>query len=389
MLQRFVTYVTTDGTIGVVPRGSYAISTGVTITAPSDRRVSLYADGALFTTSGAIWGFTVTGGGYSGGVDLHNFSFNQQDDANALGGIRLIGAGSNRIIKPIIEGGQTTNTGYTGVYVAQSDTADPDTGSFWNTIQDCQIFSTTVDEVPFGILLQGAANATRVIGGQIGTATRGVSLYGEGASGNYTANGVVIDGVSFESGTYGVYFNGVSGDIDSRVLGLRIVNNRFESVTNAIIFNNCDQVSEDPPVIANNMFLGVTNRVVNNGNINILGDEAWIPYTPTVTASAGTITTSAINGARYKQQGKIVTFSVKITITTNGTGSGFLKFTLPLASHASNPGAAFAAASTGAVALAALIGAGATSDVFVATVAGAYPASDGFAFYCTGSYERA
>lgn len=58
--------------------------------------------------------------------------------------------------------------------------------------------------------------------------------------------------------------------------------------------------------------------------------SAWSTFTPTISASAGTITTKTGTG-RYKQIGKIVFFEIVITITTNGTGSGTLNATLPVA----------------------------------------------------------
>lgn len=59
-----------------------------------------------------------------------------------------------------------------------------------------------------------------------------------------------------------------------------------------------------------------------------LGLPAWTTYTPTVTPAAGAITAYATNCA-YLQIGKFVSIRGTITITTNGTGSGFLTVDLP------------------------------------------------------------
>lgn len=55
----------------------------------------------------------------------------------------------------------------------------------------------------------------------------------------------------------------------------------------------------------------------------------WTAWTPTVTATSGTITTVGALGMRYSRVGKTVFFKGFITITTNGTGAALVKFTLP------------------------------------------------------------
>jgi hypothetical protein len=286
MFTRWASYVNTVGAIGVVAKKkTYSFATTCSITVPPTWRSKLYGYGAKITTSGAIWAFTVTGGAYSGGADFEGFTVSQQGNASALGAWKLIQAGSCRLISPVIVGGQTTNTNYVGIFVGQSVLSDSATGSFWNTIQDAQIFSTTTDPVPFGVQLEGAANATRVIGGAISTFTRGVALYEEPTASNYTPNGVVVDGVSFEVGTYGVYFHGVLGDVSTRPLGLRVINNRFESVTHAIEFVNVNQSSEAPPEIHHNMLLS-TVGLANPNNIRV-------NYTDNPQTLAGTVTFSA------------------------------------------------------------------------------------------------
>lgn len=55
---------------------------------------------------------------------------------------------------------------------------------------------------------------------------------------------------------------------------------------------------------------------------------AWGSYTPTVTSGGGAITTSSATGA-YLLLGKILFFRAQVTVTTNGTGSGTLNFTIP------------------------------------------------------------
>ncbi len=66
-----------------------------------------------------------------------------------------------------------------------------------------------------------------------------------------------------------------------------------------------------------------------NTDMESLTGSAWTTYTPTVTPGAGSLTSYTANGW-YKQIGKVVFVRVKILITTNGTASSYLIFTLPV-----------------------------------------------------------
>lgn len=136
---------------------------------------------------------------------------------------------------------------------------------------------------------------------------------------------------------------------------------------------------------------GATTTVADSGTntsylnkIEAYGD--WTSYTPTVTASTGTITTVSGAGA-YKRIGKTMHWRASVNMTTNGTGADFLIVTLP----------------ADVVSLNRLTGVGirtgdgvkvffrnsvSKSNVYVEVLAdGTYPGVDG-AFICiNGSYE--
>jgi hypothetical protein len=82
------------------------------------------------------------------------------------------------------------------------------------------------------------------------------------------------------------------------------------------------------------------NKVINTDNAVTLKvasvdiSTAWTTYTPTITAGGGTATTVSATG-RYKQVGKVVTVEADITITTVGTATGGLNFSLPTNARAS------------------------------------------------------
>jgi hypothetical protein len=57
---------------------------------------------------------------------------------------------------------------------------------------------------------------------------------------------------------------------------------------------------------------------------------AWTAYTPTVSATAGSLTTTSTSG-RYFQSGKFIHFVAEVTLTNVGTATGRISLTLPAA----------------------------------------------------------
>jgi hypothetical protein len=121
------------------------------------------------------------------------------------------------------------------------------------------------------------------------------------------------------------------------------------------------------------------NSVVS-GNLNYSG---WISYTPTVTSTAGTITTLGTVVAKYQKENKTVNISLDIPITTNGTGSGVIRVSFPFTAASAAAFAGRENAITGQ-ALSASIGA-ATTLITVSTYTGAYPGADGYRLFVSGT----
>lgn len=87
-----------------------------------------------------------------------------------------------------------------------------------------------------------------------------------------------------------------------------------------------------------------------SGNANTLDDYEEGTWTPTFTATAGTLTTITITSANYVTIGSQVTCIVDFTETNIGTASGFILFTLPFTSASPpliQPGCAYEQAVTG------------------------------------------
>jgi hypothetical protein len=110
---------------------------------------------------------------------------------------------------------------------------------------------------------------------------------------------------------------------------------------------------------------------------------AWTAYTPTIAPSAGAFTSAAAAG-RYKIVGKTTLFSITITITTNGTGSGFISATLP--STTVSRALFIGRNDTAGTWLGAAANAAANS-VGIVTLANAYPGADSTVLVVGGVYE--
>lgn len=111
---------------------------------------------------------------------------------------------------------------------------------------------------------------------------------------------------------------------------------------------------------------------------------AWTTWTPTVTSTAGAITTVGVVTAKFKTMGKTTFFTVTTNITTVGTASGALKITLP---NTANSTTAFAGnnISNGQ----ANVGKVNAGDNFVTVwnYLGAFPLTDAQANVVSGLYE--
>lgn len=81
-----------------------------------------------------------------------------------------------------------------------------------------------------------------------------------------------------------------------------------------------------------NIATNTTNIATNTASIAAL-QTAWSTWTPTVIPGAGAFTTASASGG-YFVIGKLVHFSVTITITTVGTASGAMTIALPIGTAA-------------------------------------------------------
>jgi hypothetical protein len=122
--------------------------------------------------------------------------------------------------------------------------------------------------------------------------------------------------------------------------------------------------------------------VETGGSINwrkdtsAMSDNPWISYTPTITASSGTITTITNIAASYIQRGVIVYIKIQFNVTNNGTGSGSILVTTPIA-QVGNLGTVLSGVErqTSGKMLYGFLDGGGTSTISIKDYTGAYPVS--------------
>ena len=116
-----------------------------------------------------------------------------------------------------------------------------------------------------------------------------------------------------------------------------------------------------------------------SADVNTLDDYKEVTAQAiTVTSSAGTITTVGTANISYTKAGREILWQANITITTNGTGSGYITFTFPFTVVGIPP---LYGANSGGVALSGYING---TGVLCTFFNGTYPGADGAQFLIGG-----
>ena len=95
----------------------------------------------------------------------------------------------------------------------------------------------------------------------------------------------------------------------------------------------------------------------------LLNGYAWTSYTPVISSASGVFFVLTINHAVYAKIGKICHVNLQYTMTSVGTASGVVFFTLPFTAKRSNAGVGVGreVAATGSMLQVAFYGGGTTS----------------------------
>lgn len=132
---------------------------------------------------------------------------------------------------------------------------------------------------------------------------------------------------------------------------------------------------------------GAALRSTGAGAAPAYGAAAFTAWTPTITSGTGTLTTVSASGG-YLLDGKLFTFHLLITVTTNGTGASWLQFSLPN-SLLANGAQACSGVKTNASTAESVWIQDATGVVTVFNADGSYPGGDGTFHVVSGTIEVA
>jgi hypothetical protein len=124
---------------------------------------------------------------------------------------------------------------------------------------------------------------------------------------------------------------------------------------------------------------GQTTRTVSDV---LLVDYEETSWTPTIASSSGTITTASAT-ATYVKSGKIVSYVMTITVTTNGTGAGVITASFPLIPDGFYPAGATATGNISCNATA--FNNGGAGQINIAKYDGNYPATSGTVIRVAGT----
>ncbi len=312
----------TGGGILFFPPGDYKTTSTLTITGNA-RQLHVMGFGASIRPTGNFFGITISDVGSTvTQTSISGLTIWTRGDASTKGGIVIQKSWNVRIKEcTFVADGASSN--FQGCIVVQnSDSSDNDTGSFWTVIEDVwirQLSGGTDTDIPYGIVLQGSANATTIRGGGISGCETAVIIRPQSPATAQTINAILIDGVALEGNTYGVTIDGQGSD-GGGGSGLRIVNCRAESMTTFFrILNRTSGFAIAPYLAGNHLVSSVTNymeRPTDTSTVRV--NSLDIGATPAL------FNPEIIQGLTIQQQG-----GSNNTLTLNQSGNtsrGFMMY---------------------------------------------------------------
>jgi hypothetical protein len=159
-----------------------------------------------------------------------------------------------------------------------------------------------------------------------------ISLFGRasdnGATLTFRANGTTTQKASIVASDSGLSIR--TGTVERYNIDTTGVSTWSVAGTTAMTLNSTGNlVLKGGTVGANGVGVAFPATQVASSDANCLDDYEEGTFTPTITASAGTLTTTTVNGASYTKIGRLVSVQVDISIVNVGTASGQLFFSLP------------------------------------------------------------
>ena len=270
------------GGVVVFPPGKYLFGTQVTINRTyaasgsnfvGERNLLISGYGAEIRTTGAITGFDVRGGWLPNhNCLIEGFTIYHRGNTQAVGGIRMIGAGVVTCSEISVVVSSSLPAGYAAFSFENANPSDIDTGCFWCLIEQCSVRPWSGDEgfATYGVKAMGTANALTLRDNTFSGSNTHVILMPHPGQ-NSSPNSVNIDGNFFEGPTSSTAIRLDGQDATYHVSGTRITNNRFEALTTAVTLTGTGTTVQLPTYMSGNYAdTAVTNYVVNTLNIPLV-----------------------------------------------------------------------------------------------------------------------
>lgn len=193
-----------------------------------------------------------------------------------------------------------------------------------------------------------------------------------------TSNGVIFDATANDGFPAGMAF------YDCSVHQTAVLEDGAHKIRKNYFYGNGTYDGEITPT--HPLLCGITDTGVIFGEF--LYGQPWKSVTATVTAGAGTLTT-AVGAVQYQKLGATVNIRGTVFITTNGTGSGFIRVQLPAEVPVANENCFFIGRNTATGG--ALVGqmAATSNTIFIRKFDDTYPGANGAQLEFSGTYMLA
>lgn len=203
--------------------------------------------------------------------------------------------------------------------------------------------------IPDGVTLTGpASSGTAMTLGNTETVT-GVKTFGStGAVGRLrvagTTSGTIILDAAAIAGSNTLTLPAATDTIVGKATTDTLTNKTFDTAGtgNSFSINGLSAtantgtgavVRATSPTLVTPVLGAATATTINGATLD---NNAWTTFSPTISCTSGTITTSSITLSKYKQIGKTTFVVISYSISSLGTCTGDVNFTLPLGITAAN-----------------------------------------------------
>jgi len=314
------------GGVLVFPKGKYLFSSQVTVDRTTavitggyngERNLKVVGEGAEIRTSGAISAFKIKGNWTPNNLFFSGFTIFHRGNAQATNAFEISGSNHTKLenITVVVSGSLPAN--YSAFLFTQKDVSDADTGSFWCSLDGCNVrpWAGTDGYCDFGARTQGSINALIIKDCVFSGSNTHVSI--EPSTSTTTgANAVVLDRCAFEAPTTSTAIKVTSAHATYHTSGLRITNCRGENIDTFLDLAGTGSTVQIPVYKSGNYLASsVTTSLKNTLSIPINNYDAVI-----VGADVNPITTHNIKGLVLKNTNASYD---TVTLWSPNVGSGF------------------------------------------------------------------